>query len=245
VRTIIAPLHPEVEAELRALDRKRADIARRYIRRLRLEPDLGVPVDRGLLAEHGCRRIYFDHDDQPDDLFGARRPPARHGNQDLGEGPRWRIVYWTRPALQSGGPARSRPRGRAGDFAPTCRERLRDGATATRTSSQHVPKRKEDEVNAYLVTGPAYHRLMCDDGLPHPAIGLRLSEIGQQQDRVLKMLERGGAIIVHSDDGEHLLGVLTRREPLLGEAMIAAMIDTGNLPPLDELVAMDDRGELP
>ena len=102
MRTIIAPLHPEVEAELRALDRKRADIARRYIRRLRLEPDLGVPVDRGLLAEHGCRRIYFDHDDEPDDLFGARRPPARHGNQDLGEGPRWRIVYWTRPALRSG-----------------------------------------------------------------------------------------------------------------------------------------------
>lgn len=102
MRTIIAPLHPEVEAELGALDRKRADIARRYIRRLRLEPDLGVPVDRGLLAEHGCRRIYFDHDDQPDELFGARRPPARHGNQDLGEGPRWRIVYWTRPALRSG-----------------------------------------------------------------------------------------------------------------------------------------------
>ena len=64
-------------------------------------------------------------------------------------------------------------------------------------------------MNAYLVTGPAYHRLMCDDGLPHPAVGLRLSEIGEQQDRVLKMLEQGGAIIVHSDDGEHLLGVLT------------------------------------
>ena len=81
MRTIIAPLHQEVEAELRALDCKRAEIACRYIRRLRLEPARGVPVDRGLLAEHGCRRIYFDHDDQPDDLFGARRPPARHGNQ--------------------------------------------------------------------------------------------------------------------------------------------------------------------
>ena len=90
-------------------------------------------------------------------------------------------------------------------------------------------------MNGYLVIGPAYHRLMGDDGLSHPAVGLRLSEIGEQQDRVVKMLEQGGAIIVHSDDGEHLLGVLTRREPLLGEAMIAAMIDTGNLPPLDEL----------
>jgi hypothetical protein len=102
VRTVIAPLHPEVEAEMAALDRRRAEIGRRYIRRLALEPDLGVPVDRGLLAEHGCRRLYFNRNDQPDDLFGGRRPLVRCGDQDLSEGPVWRIVYWTRPALRSG-----------------------------------------------------------------------------------------------------------------------------------------------
>ena len=71
MRTVIAPLHPEVQQELRALDRRRAQIARRYIRRLALEPYLGARVERGLLAEYGCRRIHFDRHDRPDDLFGA------------------------------------------------------------------------------------------------------------------------------------------------------------------------------
>jgi hypothetical protein len=100
-------------------------------------------------------------------------------------------------------------------------------------------------VNAFLITGAAYHRIMSDDGLPHPATGMRLSELREHQSEVLEMLERGGAIIVHTDDGEHLLGVLTRNRKLLDEASIAAMIDAGNLPPLAELIAMDDRGELP
>ena len=94
MRTVIAPLHPEVQEELRALDRRRAQIARRYIRRLALEPYLGARVERGLLAEYGCRRIHFDRHDRPDDLFGARRPSKRRGDQDLSEGPGWRIVYW-------------------------------------------------------------------------------------------------------------------------------------------------------
>jgi len=100
-------------------------------------------------------------------------------------------------------------------------------------------------MTAYLVTRRAYHRAMSEDGLPHPAEALNLSEIRDQQARVIAMLERGGAVIVYSDDGEHLLGVLTRHPALLGEASIAAMIDTGHLPPLNELTAMDDRGELP
>ena len=83
MRTVIAPLHPEVQEELRALDRRRAQIARRYIRRLALEPYLGARVERGLLAEYGCRRIRFDRHDRPDDLFGARRPSKRRGDQDL------------------------------------------------------------------------------------------------------------------------------------------------------------------
>ena len=76
-------------------------------------------------------------------------------------------------------------------------------------------------------------------------LGMRLSELREHQREVLEMLEQGGAIIVHTDDGEHLLGVLTRNRKLLDEASIAAMIDAGNLPPLAELIAMDDRGELP
>ena len=100
-------------------------------------------------------------------------------------------------------------------------------------------------MNAFLITGAAHHRILSDDGLPHPAEALTLSQIREQQPRVLGMLGQGGAIIVHTDDGEHLLGVLTRDRRLLDEASIAAMIDTGHLPPLAELIAMDDRGELP
>jgi len=101
MRTVIVPLRPEVQEELRALDRRRAQIARQYVRRLALEPYLGARVERGLLAEYGCRRIRFDRDDRPDDLFGATRPSRRRGNEDLGEGPRWRIVYWLPEAPQS------------------------------------------------------------------------------------------------------------------------------------------------
>ena len=47
MRTLIAPLDPGVESQLRGLDRKRAEIARRYIRRLALEPTSATasPVD--------------------------------------------------------------------------------------------------------------------------------------------------------------------------------------------------------
>lgn len=98
MRTIVAPLDSEVEQELAVLDRRRQEIARRYIRRLALEPDLGAPLESGLMADYGCRRIYFDGDDTPDDLFGARRPAKRRGDQDLSDGPAWRIVYMVRRA---------------------------------------------------------------------------------------------------------------------------------------------------
>jgi len=94
VRTVIAPYSPEVETEPAALDTRPQTIARRYVRRLALQPYLGGSLHRGLLAEHECRRIYFDRDDDPDDLFGAGRPGKRQGNEDLCEGPAWRIVYW-------------------------------------------------------------------------------------------------------------------------------------------------------
>jgi len=101
VRTVIAPLLPEVEAELLALDSRLQEVTRRYIRRLALEPLLGSIVPRGPLATVGARRIYFDRGNQPDDLFGSRRLPGRRGEQDPGEGPAWRIVYWVAEAQRA------------------------------------------------------------------------------------------------------------------------------------------------
>jgi hypothetical protein len=98
-------------------------------------------------------------------------------------------------------------------------------------------------MTVYLVPR-AYHRGM-DDGLPHPTEALTLSEIARDLERVTGLLEQGGAVLVLSDDQERELGVLSRQEPLLGEARLAAMIDAGNIPPIAELLAMDDRGELP
>jgi hypothetical protein len=100
VRTVVAPLRPEVQQELRGLDRRRAQIAHRYIRRIALEPYLGARVERGLPAEYGCRRIHFDRHDRPDDLFGSRRPSKRR-DEARGEDPGWRIVYWLAEPSQS------------------------------------------------------------------------------------------------------------------------------------------------
>jgi hypothetical protein len=93
VRTVIAPLPREIEAQIDALDRRLAGIARRYIRRLALEPQLGHPLTRGYLASRGVRAVYFDRASRPDDLFGARRPQRRRRDQDACDGPRWRVVY--------------------------------------------------------------------------------------------------------------------------------------------------------
>jgi hypothetical protein len=93
VRTVIAPLGREVEAQLATLDPRLAGIARRFIRRLALEPQLGHPVSRGLLGSVEARAIYLDRQSRPEDLFGGRRPARRAGDQDLAEGPRWRVVY--------------------------------------------------------------------------------------------------------------------------------------------------------
>jgi hypothetical protein len=93
VRTVIAPLAREVEAQLAALDPRLAGIARRFIRRLALEPQLGHPLTRGYLASRDVRAVYFDDTSEPDDLFGRRRPARRAGDEDLAAGPRWRVVY--------------------------------------------------------------------------------------------------------------------------------------------------------
>jgi hypothetical protein len=82
LRALIAPLGCEVKHALGQLDARLARIARRYIRRLGLEPYLGPHADRGLLAEYGCRRIRFDsHDLQP-----SGRSPKRHPSNSLTEG---------------------------------------------------------------------------------------------------------------------------------------------------------------
>jgi hypothetical protein len=59
------------------------------------------------------------------------------------------------------------------------------------------------------------------------------------------VLDQGGAVIVLSNDREQRLGVLTRDPALLGDAQVAQLIDAGHVPPITELLAMDDRGELP
>jgi hypothetical protein len=94
-----------------------------------------------------------------------------------------------------------------------------------------------------LIRGREYARLMSE--LPSPVRSLTLAEIERQHDRVYEELERGGAIRVYTNDMQHLLGVLTRDERLLDAAGISQLIENGYIPPLEELIAMDDRGELP
>ena len=59
MRTVIAHLPREVEAQPEALDPQLAGIARRYIRRPALEPQLGHPLTRGYLASRSVRAVYF------------------------------------------------------------------------------------------------------------------------------------------------------------------------------------------
>ncbi len=94
-----------------------------------------------------------------------------------------------------------------------------------------------------LIRDGEYARLMPE--LPTPVRSLTLGEIEAQHERVYDELEHGGAIRVYTNDMEHFVGVLTRKGGLLGDAFIGQLIENGHLPPLDELLAMDDRGELP
>lgn len=79
--------------------------------------------------------------------------------------------------------------------------------------------------------------------LPSPARALTLSEINDDYPRHLADLQAGGTIVVYSDDGQALLGVLTRDPAVLGDAQLAQQIEDGHIPPLDELLGMVDRGE--
>lgn len=72
--------------------------------------------------------------------------------------------------------------------------------------------------------------------LPQPARMLRLSTINADHRRYLAELDQGGAIVVQSDDGEAVLGVLTRDPEILGDAQLAQQIEAGHLPPLGDLL---------
>jgi hypothetical protein len=62
---------------------------------------------------------------------------------------------------------------------------------------------------------------------------------------VLEELKEGGAILVESNGGEAFLRVLTRNSGMIGDAEIVQLIENGHVPLLEELLARDDRGELP
>jgi hypothetical protein len=91
--------------------------------------------------------------------------------------------------------------------------------------------------------GGRYARLMGE--LPSPVRSLTLAEVEAQQERVFAELEQGGAIRLYTNDNPRFLGVLTREKALLDAADIAQLIENGHIPPLEQLLAMDDRGELP
>jgi hypothetical protein len=93
---MITPFFSEVEQQLAGLDRRREQIARRYIRRLALQPYLGYRMRHGQLADERCRALRFDIHDNPNDLLGGKPRAMRAGDDDLSRGPRWRIVYWVR-----------------------------------------------------------------------------------------------------------------------------------------------------
>jgi hypothetical protein len=88
-----------------------------------------------------------------------------------------------------------------------------------------------------------YHRLMGK--LPTPVRTLTLAEIQADWPTVLDELKQGGTVLVESDGGEAFLGVLTRDAGMIGEAEIAQLVENGHIPPLEELLEQDDRGELP
>ena len=101
MRTVIAPLHEEVEAQLKALDAKRATIARKYVARLALEPYLGHRLTRGVLASEECRAVYFDRGSRPEEMFGPSGQ-KRRGNEDPQAGPAYRVVYRLLEAKRAG-----------------------------------------------------------------------------------------------------------------------------------------------
>jgi len=93
MRTVVAPLAPEIDAQLAGLDASLRKVAEGYIARLRMEPFLGHRLDRGLLGWAEARAVYFDRDSRPGELVGEHRGRLRVAGEDPSEGPRYRVVY--------------------------------------------------------------------------------------------------------------------------------------------------------
>ncbi len=86
-----------------------------------------------------------------------------------------------------------------------------------------------------VIRGGRYDRLMAM--LPSPARAMTLAQIQSERETVLEELRQGGVILVHSDELDCFLGVLTRDPSVLGDAELAQQIEAGHLPPLAELLA--------
>jgi len=72
--------------------------------------------------------------------------------------------------------------------------------------------------------------------LPSPARAMTLAEIQADHQQVADDLQRGGAILVLSDEVDNYLGVLTRDPRVLGDAELAQQIEAGHIPPLAQLL---------
>lgn len=86
-----------------------------------------------------------------------------------------------------------------------------------------------------VIRGGRYDRLMAM--VPSPARAMTLAQIQSERETVLEELRQGGVVLVHSDELDCFLGVLTRDPAVLGDAELAQQIEAGHLPPLTELLA--------
>lgn len=102
MRTVVAPLAPEVKTQLGELDDQLGVVVEGYLARLRLEPYLGHVLVRGLLGWVRARAVYVDRDDRPDQIAGDQRGRLRLATADPSKGPRWRVVYRVREAPHAG-----------------------------------------------------------------------------------------------------------------------------------------------
>lgn len=93
MRTVVAPLAPETEAQLAGLGPELRRVAEGYVARLRMEPFLGHLLGRGLLGWAEARAVYFDADSRPAELLGEHRGRLRLASEDPSAGPRYRVVY--------------------------------------------------------------------------------------------------------------------------------------------------------
>jgi hypothetical protein len=102
MRTVVAPLDQTVQRQLQALPADVQDVARGYLRLLRLDPHAGAPVKRGALATYRARRIYMNAGDQPANVLGRRHHGSRSTTGTDETGPKWRLIYLLHEAPRTG-----------------------------------------------------------------------------------------------------------------------------------------------